>query len=137
LTARDILLMQRFQLILGGLVSESVMDRPPPLMNRRILDAPAGWADVQDFTIELRVILLDPVGQGVFLRLDLAGSSNLVLACRQIELSIVPVDLLDVILGRLQIILGWALMTDVSPHRAIAGQSLQVGLRLRSVHNGY
>jgi hypothetical protein len=62
LTARDILLMQRFQLILGGLVFESVVDRPPPLMNRRILDAPAGWADVHDFTIERPVILPDPVG---------------------------------------------------------------------------
>jgi hypothetical protein len=99
LTAGHILLMQRSQLISGGLVFEPVVDRPRPL-NRRILRAPAGWADVCDFTIERRVILPDPVGQGVFVRLDLAGSSNLVLACRQIELLIVLVDLLEIILGR-------------------------------------
>jgi hypothetical protein len=82
-------------------------------MNRRILGAPAGRADVCDFTVELRVILLDPVGQSVFLGWDRAGASN-VLGRRQIELMIIPVDLLDVVLGRLQIILGCALMTDVS-----------------------
>jgi hypothetical protein len=133
LTAGDILLMQRSQLISGGLVFEPVVDRPRPLMNRRILRAPAGWADVRDFTIERRVILPDPVGQGVFLRLDLAGSSNLVLACRQIELLIVLVDLLEIILSRLQVVLGSLPMTDRGPHRSIAGRSLD--LRLRSVHN--
>ena len=51
LTAGDILLMQRSQVILGGLVLEPLVDRPRPLMNRRILGAPAGWADVRDFTI--------------------------------------------------------------------------------------
>jgi hypothetical protein len=70
-------------------------------------------------------------GQGVFLRLDLAGSSNLVLACRQIELLIVLVDLLEIILGRLQVVLGSLPMTDRGPHRSIAGRSLD--LRLRSV----
>jgi hypothetical protein len=73
LIARDILLVRRSQLILGGLVIETVVDWRRPLVNRRILGAPAGRADVVDFTIEARVILLDLLGQGVFLRLDLAG----------------------------------------------------------------
>jgi hypothetical protein len=104
-------------------------------MNRRIVGAPAAWADVRDFTIERGVILPDPVGQGVFLRSELTGSSNLVLACRQIELLIVLVDLLEVILGRLQVILGWLPMTDRSLHSSIAERSLGLDLRLRSVHN--
>jgi hypothetical protein len=133
LTARDIRLMQRSQVILGGLVFESVVDRPPPLMNRRILRASAGWADVQDFTIEPLVILPDPAGQGVFHRSELARSSNLVLACRLIQLLIVFVDLLEVILHRLQVILGWLPVTDRGLHRPIAGRSLD--LRLRSVYN--
>jgi len=133
LTARNILLMQRSQLILGGSVFEPVVDRPRPAMNRRILVAPAGWADVRDFPIERRVILPDPVGQGVFLRLDLARSGNLVLACREIDLLIALVDLLAVILGRLQVIPSWLPMTDRSLRGSIAGRSLD--LRLRSVHN--
>ena len=102
-------------------------------MNRRILGAPAAWADVDDFTIEARVILLDLLGQGVFLRSDLAGASNLVLGCRQIEQLIVLVEVLQVILGRLQAILGWTPITDRSLHRAIAERSLGVDLRLHSV----
>ncbi len=135
--ARDILLMQRSQLILGGLVIEPFVDRPPPLMNRRrILGAPAAWADVPDFFIEPRVILLDPLGQGVFLGVDLAGAGNIVLACRQMKVPIVLFDLLKIILGPLQVILGWLPMTDRSLHRSIAGRPLGVDLRLRSVHNG-
>jgi hypothetical protein len=102
-------------------------------MNRRILGAPAGWADVRDFTIERRVILPDPVGQGVFFGRERAGASNSVLACRQIELLIVLVDLLEITLGRLQVMLGWLPMPDRSLHRSIAGRFLH--LRLRSVHN--
>jgi hypothetical protein len=137
LTRRDLLLTQRSQLILGGLVIEPVVDRPRPLMNRRILGASAAWADVRDFTIERAVILPDPVGQGVFLRLGLAGSSNIALACREIELLIVLVDLLAVILGRLQVILGWLPMTDRSLHRSIPGRFLGLDLRLRNTHNGH
>ena len=100
---------------------EPVVHRPPPLMNRRrILRAPAAWADVPDFTIEPRIVMLKSV-----------------LACRQIELMIVLVDPPEVILGRLQVILGWAPMTDRSLHRGIAGRSLGVIPRLRSVHNGH
>jgi LysR substrate binding domain len=51
LTASDILLMQRSHLISGGLVLEPAVDRPRPLTNRRILRAPAGWADIRYFTI--------------------------------------------------------------------------------------
>src|ERR1700722_17373321 len=128
--------MQRSQVILGGVVREPLVDRSRPLMNRRILGAPAGWADVQDFTIERRAILPDPVGQGVFVRSDLAGPSNLILACRQIELLIFLVDLLEVILGRLLVILCWLPMTDRSLHRSIAGRSLGLDLRWRNIHNG-
>src|SRR5271168_1360274 len=113
--------MQRSQLILGGLVIGPVVDWPRPLMNR-ILGAPAAWADVPDFTIEPR---------------GLAGAGNIILACRQIEQLIVLVDLLEFILGRLQLILGWLLMTDRSLHRSIAGRSFRADLRLRSVHDGH
>ena len=41
------------------------------VLNRRILDAPAAWADVRDFPIERRVILPDPLGQAVFVRTEL------------------------------------------------------------------
>src|SRR3984885_14579441 len=106
--------MQRSQLILGGLVIEPVVDRPRPLM-KRILGAPATWADIPDFTIEPR---------------GLAGASNIILACRQIEQLIVLVDLLKFILGRLP-------MTDLSLHRSMAGRSFGVDLRSRSIHNGH
>jgi hypothetical protein len=72
-------------------------------MDRRILRAPAAWADVVDCTIEQRVVLLDPLGQGVFFSRERAGASNTVLACRQIELMIVLVDPLEVIPGRSQV----------------------------------
>src|SRR5271168_1975134 len=113
--------MQRSQLILGGLVSGPVVNWPRPLM-KRILGAPAAWADVPDFTIEPR---------------GLAGASNILLACWQIEQLIVLVDLLEVILDRLQVILGWLPMTDRSLHRSMAGRSFRVDLRSRSVHNGH
>src|ERR1700761_7197503 len=111
--------MQRPQLILGGLVVEPVVDWPRPLM-KRILGAPAAWANVPDFTSEPR---------------GLAGASN-IMACWQIEVTIVLFDLLKIILGRLQLILSWLLMSDRSLHRSIAGGSFRVDLRLRSVHNG-
>jgi hypothetical protein len=124
LTARDILLMQRSQVSLGWLVIEPIMDRPSPVTNRRrILGAPAAWADVCDFTIEPRVVLLDPLGQGVFPRWDLAGPSNIFVTCRKIELLIVLVDLLEVIVGRLKVTLGWLPMTNRSLHRSIARRS--------------
>lgn len=103
---------------------EPVVDRPRPLMNRRILGASTAWADVRYFTIKSRVIPPDPVGQGVFFRLDLAGSNNIALACRQM-------------LGRWQAILGRLPMTDRSLHRSIAGGFLGLDLRLRKTHNGY
>ena len=106
--------MQRSQLILGRLVIETVVDRPRPLMNRRILPAPAAWADVLDLTIEPRMVMLDSI-----------------LACPQVELLIVLVDLLEVILGRLQVVLGWLPMTDRGLHRSIAGRSLDVILLYR------
>src|ERR1700751_3630461 len=109
------------------------VDRPRPVMNQPILRAPAGWADVRDFTIERRVVLPDPVGQSVFFGRERAGASNSVLACRQMELLIVLVDLLEVTLGRLQVIPGWLPMPDRSLHRSIAGRFLH--LRLPSVHN--
>ena len=112
--------MQRSQLILGGLVTEPVVDWPRPLTNR-ILGVPAAWADVPDFTIEPR---------------GLAGASNIILACRQIEQLIVLFDLLEVILGRLQLILGWLPMTDRSLRRSLAGRSFRGERRSRSVHNG-
>jgi hypothetical protein len=103
LTARDIPLMQRSQFILGWLVIEPVVDRPSPLMNwRRILSAPAAWADVPDFTIEPRIVLLDLLGQGVFFGRDRAGAGNTVQACRQIELTVVLADPFEIILGPLQ-----------------------------------
>jgi hypothetical protein len=89
---------------------------------KRILGAPATWADIPDFTIEPR---------------GLAGASNIILACRQIEQLIVLVDLLKFILGRLQLILGWLPMTDLSLHRSMAGRSFGVDLRSRSIHNGH
>jgi hypothetical protein len=55
LIARDILLMQRSQFILGGLVIVTVVDWRWPAMNRSILGAPAAWADVLDFIIDPRV----------------------------------------------------------------------------------
>jgi hypothetical protein len=106
------------------------LDPPRPLMNRGILGASAAWADVGYFAIERCVIPPDPVGQGVFLRSDLADSSNLVTACRQIELLIVLVDLLEVILGRLQVILAWLPMTDRSLHRSIVAGVFGVGSAL-------
>ena len=138
LVARDILLMQRSQLILSWLVVEPVVDRPPPLMGRRrMFGATAAWADVPDFTIELRVVLLDLLGQGVFVRRDRAGASDAILACRQIELMIVLVDFLEVIARRPQVILGRLSMTDQSVHRSIDRRSLRVCLRLRSAYNGH
>src|ERR1700722_6675124 len=92
--------MQRSQVILGGVVREPLVDRSRPLMNRRILGAPAGWADVQDFTIERRAVLPDPVGQGVFVRSDLPAPVISSWPCRQIELLIFLVDLLEVILSQ-------------------------------------
>src|ERR1700758_2912644 len=113
--------MQRSQLILGGLVIGPVVNWPRPLM-KRILGAPAAWADIPDLTIE-------PWG--------LAGTGNIILAWWQIKQLIVLVDLLELILPRLQVILGWPPMTDRSPHRSIAGRPFRVDLRSRSVHNGH
>jgi hypothetical protein len=46
LIGRDILLMQRSQLVLGGLVIEPVVDWPRPLMKRgRILGNPGLYQD--------------------------------------------------------------------------------------------
>ena len=102
------------------------LDPPRPLMNRRILGASAAWADVGYFAIERCVILPDPVGQGVFRRLDLAGSRLIVL-----------VDLLEVILGGLQVILARLPMTDRSLDRSIVAGSLGLDLRLGNIHNGH
>src|SRR3984957_8471296 len=111
------------------------LDPPRPLMNRRILGASAAWADVGYFAIERCVPPPDPVGQGVFLRSDLADSSNLVPACRHIELLIVLVDLLEVILGGLQVIFAWLAIPDRSPERTIGARSLGLGLPLPNNHN--
>jgi hypothetical protein len=63
---------------------------------------------------------------------DLPDANHTVLPCRRVELLIALVDLLKVILGRLQVILSWFPMTDQSLPIAIAGKSLGVLLRLRS-----
>jgi hypothetical protein len=104
-------------------------------MRRRLLEASAGWADVRYFAIERCVILPDPVGQVVFLGSERAGSGDIVLACRQIELPICLVDLLEVILGRLQAILRRLPMTDWRLHRD--GRPLGLGLRFGEIHNGH
>jgi hypothetical protein len=57
----------------------------------------------RDFTIEARVVLLDPPRQRVFLRWDLAGASNVFPICRQIELMIVLVDRLEFVLSRFKV----------------------------------
>src|SRR5271166_2790349 len=109
--------MQHSQLVLGGLLIGPVVDWPRPLM-KRILGAPAAWADIPDFTIEPR---------------GLAGASKIILACWQIQVLIVLVDLREVILGRLQLILSWLLMSYRSLHRSIARLSSGVLLRFGSV----
>jgi hypothetical protein len=107
-----------------GLAIEPVVDWRRRLMKRRIL-APAACADAPDFTTKPRAFLLDLLGQILLLGADLAGASNIVLACRQIEVPIGFFDLLEIILGGLQdipfglqVILGWAPMTDRSLHEA-------------------
>ena len=70
------------------------------------LGAPAAWADVPDFTTRPGAKLLDLPSQILFPGVDPAGADNIVLACRQIEVLIILFDLLEVILGGLQVILG-------------------------------
>jgi hypothetical protein len=104
-------------------------------MRRRHLSASAAWADVLYFAIERCVILPDPVGQGVFGRSNRAGSGNVVLACRQIELPICLVDFLKIVLGRLEAILGGLPMTD--RRLDSDGRSWGLALRLCKIHNGH
>jgi hypothetical protein len=79
---------------------------PPAARRRELLTA--AWADPLDFTIEARIVFLDPLGRGVVLGADSAGANYAVPAFRGIELLTVGVDLLKVILGRLQVIpVGW------------------------------
>jgi hypothetical protein len=138
LSGREFVPMQCFQVGSGWLAIEPVVDGPRPLTNRgRILDGPAAWADVRDFTIEQRVVLLDSPRQRVFPEWDLAGAGKISLTRRQIEFMIVVVDLLEVIPGRLEFAPGWLPMTDRRLHQSIARRYLEACLRLRSIHNGH
>jgi len=72
----------------------------------------AASADAPDYTIEPRIVLLDPLSQGVLLGVDLAGVNITVPPCRRIGLPITLVDPLKVFLGWLQVIPGWLPMSD-------------------------